>query len=51
MTKSKQKLLYILVICIIICFSMIVLVPAQETAFASIIDKEEDIRFVPDEEL
>ena len=50
MTKYKQKLLYILVICIILCFSMIVLVPIQETAFASIIDKAEDIRDVPDEE-
>lgn len=51
MTKYKQKLLYFLAFCLIISLSIILLAPTQKTAFASIIDKEGDIRFIPDEEL
>lgn len=50
MTKYKQKLLYFLAFCLIISLSIILLAPTQETAFASIIDKAEDIRDLPDEE-
>ena len=51
MTKYKQKLLYFLAFCLIISLSIILLAPTQKTAFASIIDKAEDISGIPDEEL
>lgn len=50
MTISKRKILFILAAYIIICSSIIMLVLAQETVFASIIDNAKDIRDVPDEE-
>lgn len=50
MTISKRKILFILAACIIICSSIIMLVPAQETAFAANLDNAQDIRFIPDEE-
>ena len=44
MTISKRKILFILAACIIICSSIILLAPTQETAFAANLDDANDIK-------